>query len=220
MGPSSELCGTLPVTHHKTRPDVHTYSIVYWHTFISVKTNQKLSRVTEQINKKLTPHSVRSPPRQWDIKTALSVPCSQIMFVCFLSITWSCCVAFISCLMFLFFCRFVCIHWVTRLNYLLSNGQQSFLILKWFLRYNSDHPYFFLSTDWLFIWDLGKRLLKDKSRFLTAECLCYFNLRGLNFSPCWISCFCCTWRHKSLYPYHCHTSHLTGMLPEVVNLLL
>lgn len=52
MGPSSELCGTLPVTHHKTRPDVHTYSIVYWHTFISVKTNQKLSRVTEQINKK------------------------------------------------------------------------------------------------------------------------------------------------------------------------
>lgn len=52
MGPSSELCGTLPVTHHKTRPDVHTYSIVYWHTFISVKTNQKPSRVTEQINKK------------------------------------------------------------------------------------------------------------------------------------------------------------------------
>lgn len=80
----------------------------------------------------------------------------------------------------------------------------------------------FLFVHWLIIYlRLGKTVIKrQKSRFLTAECLCYFNLRGLNFSPCWISCFCCTWRHKSLYPYHCHTSHLTGMLPEVVNLLL
>lgn len=72
VGPSSELCGTLPVTRHETRPDVHTYSIVFWHTFISVKTNHKLSRVTDQVNKKLAPHSVRSPPRQLDIKSALS----------------------------------------------------------------------------------------------------------------------------------------------------
>lgn len=171
MGPSSELCGTLPVTHHKTRPDVHTYSIVYWHTFISVKTNQKLSRVTEQINKKTDTTQCQISTQAVGHKDS-TISSLQPNNVCFLSITWSCCVAFISCLMFLFFCCFVCIHWVTRLNPLLSNGQQSFLILKWFLRYNSDHPYFFLSTDWLFIWDLGKRLLKDRNHNFWQQNVC------------------------------------------------
>lgn len=150
----------------------HLQHRILAHIYFSKNKSKTVTGHWADKQKKLTPHSVRSPPRQWDIKTALSVPCSQIMFVCFLSITWSCCVAFISCLMFLFFCCFVCIHWVTRLNPLLSNGQQSFLILKWFLRYNSDHPYFFLSTDWLFIWDLGKRLLKDRNHNFWQQNVC------------------------------------------------